>query len=89
MLAFKDIYGFIKTSFVDILDTFSSRVASCDSVQARVDLVGLVGVWERVIEINIFKTWKSSTQVSVAQWIEAQRRRSSITVEVGVQILLR
>ena len=66
-------------------------MASCDLVQARVDLFGLVGVCERVIEINIFKNWKSSMQVSVsvAQWIEAQRRRSSVTVEVEVQISLR
>ena len=67
---------------------FSSHVAS-DSVQARVDLFGLVRVWECVIEINIFQNWKSSTQVSVPQWIEAQRRRSSITVEVEVQMSLR
>ena len=45
LLAFKDVYSFIKSSFVDTLDTFSSHVAS-DSVQARVDLFGLVGVWE-------------------------------------------
>ena len=38
LLAFKDVYGFIKSSFVDTLNTFSSHVASCDSVQARVDL---------------------------------------------------
>ena len=68
---------------------FSCHVASCGLVQACVDLFGLVVVWERVIEISIFKNWKSSMQVSVAQWIEAQRRRSSITVEVEVQISLR
>ena len=73
----------IKSSFVDTLDTFSGHVESCDSFQACVDLFGLVGVWEQVIELNIFKNWKSSTQVSMAQWIEAQRRRSSITVDIS------
>ena len=66
LLAFKDVYGFIKSSFVDTLVMFSCHVASCYSVQAPVELFRLVGVWERVIEINIFKNWKSSVQVSVA-----------------------
>ena len=75
LLAFKDVYGFIKSSFVDTLDTFSGHVASCDSVQARVGLFGLVGVWERVIEINSLKNWDLQHN---SAWLSGLRHRDDV-----------
>ena len=87
LLAFKGVYGFIKSSFVD---TFSGHVASCDSVQACVPLFGLVGVGEPVIEISSLKNWDLQRN---SAWLSGLRRRDDVQalqyVEVEVQISLR